>query len=122
MAIPLAFLGALARAGSAASRSLGRSIGGVRISKTSSGASNRLEQLRKQLEQVPEKATEYFKRKTPKDTGNARKRTRLENGDTIHANYAYAVRLNEGYSNQNKQGMSEPTKKYVKSLIRRIAR
>lgn len=58
---------------------------------------------------------------TPIDTGNARSKTRL-NGTEIHADYAYAVRLDNGWSKQFKgQGMTKPTlaelKKYVQKNV-----
>lgn len=58
---------------------------------------------------------------TPIDTGNARANTQL-NGTEIHANYAYALRLDRGWSRQFKgQGMSKPTiaelQKYVQKTI-----
>lgn len=60
---------------------------------------------------------------TPVDTGNARARTKLNNTE-IHADYAYAQRLDKGWSSQFKgQGMSKPTlaelQKYVQKTIRK---
>ena len=53
---------------------------------------------------------------TPIRSGNARRNTKL-NGNSIDANYAYAKRLDEGYSKQAPKGMTEPTLKYVKDYI-----
>jgi hypothetical protein len=58
-----------------------------------------------------------FKDFTPKLSGNAKNKTRLK-GDTIHANYPYAKRLDEGYSKQHGGvGMTEPTLKAIKEHI-----
>lgn len=70
------------------------------------------EQLTRQLEQLAPKSVKeagaYFKRITPKDTGNARNKTSTKK-NVIEANYGYAGRLDEGWSKQAPQGMSEPT-------------
>jgi hypothetical protein len=49
--------------------------------------------------------------------GNAKRKTRLK-GDTIHADYPYAKRLDEGYSKQNNGvGMTEPTLKAIQEYL-----
>jgi hypothetical protein len=51
--------------------------------------------------------------------GNAKKSTRLNN-ETIHADYAYAKRLDNGWSKQfGGQGMSKPALAAVAAYIRR---
>jgi len=55
---------------------------------------------------------------TPIDQGAARKNTKVS-GPVIHADYAYATRLNNGWSNQAKRGMAEPTIKAVQDYIKR---
>jgi hypothetical protein len=60
---------------------------------------------------------------TPKDTGNARNKTKLKNTE-IHADYPYAVRLDQGWSKQFQgQGMTKPTlaelQKYVKNNLKK---
>lgn len=51
--------------------------------------------------------------------GNAKKSTSLK-GETIHANYAYATRLDQGWSKQfGGQGMSKPAIAAVAAYIRR---
>lgn len=55
---------------------------------------------------------------TPKDTGNARRRTKLKN-DEIHADYAYALRLDQGWSKQfGGQGMTQPTLKEIQKYLK----
>ena len=78
------------------------------------------DKLTKQLEQLApssvKEAGAYFKRITPKDTGNARSKTKTRKL-TIEANYAYAGKLDEGYSRQAPQGMSEPTIAELEKII-----
>ena len=68
------------------------------------------------IDDIPEKAYEYFVAETPVRSGNARRNTRIRN-TTIDANYAYAGRLDEGWSKQSPDGMTEPTIKYIERLI-----
>ena len=49
--------------------------------------------------------------------GNAKRSTSLK-GDTIHADYAYATRLDKGWSTQAKQGMSQPAMAAVSAYIK----
>lgn len=78
--------------------------------------------------QASEEAYRYFVKTTPIapiNGGNARSRTVYnQNSKTITGDYAYAQRLDEGYSKQAPQGMSEPTiaffEKRVNELIRKI--
>lgn len=65
---------------------------------------------------VVAEAGDYFKRITPKDTGNARSRTSTKK-TVIEADYAYAGRLDEGYSRQAPQGMTEPTMKKMEKIV-----
>jgi hypothetical protein len=48
--------------------------------------------------------------------GNARRNTKLQNNN-IDANYPYAKRLEEGYSSQAPNGMTEPTIEEVRDYI-----
>ena len=65
---------------------------------------------------LPKEAYDYFVDSTPIRTGNARNKTRLR-GSTIDANYAYAERLDEGYSRQSPRGMTGPTEKFIEKRI-----
>lgn len=69
----------------------------------------------------PKLAYQHFVKITPKDTGNARKKTKLR-GDTIYANYPYAEVLDDGHSRQAPKGMTEPTREYVKRLAKKTIR
>ena len=53
----------------------------------------------------------YFKKITPKDTGNARRNTRTKTKEIL-ADYAYAGRLDEGWSKQAPNGMTDPAIEY----------
>lgn len=78
-----------------------------------------LESIRQQLEALPRETYDYFKSATPVRTGNARRRTRLS-GDTIRADYAYAVPLDRGHSSQAPRGMVEPTEKWLNQRVKQI--
>jgi hypothetical protein len=48
--------------------------------------------------------------------GNARRKTVLKNNE-VQANYPYAQRLNEGYSSQAPNGMTEPTVESIRDYV-----
>ena len=48
--------------------------------------------------------------------GNARRKTVLK-GNEIQANYPYAKRLEEGYSSQAPDGMTEPTIEEIRDYV-----
>lgn len=73
----------------------------------------------RQLDRVPLGAYRIFRSHTPIKSGNARRRTTLE-GTTISANYQYATRLDKGASNQAPDGMTKPTKAYLKKTLDKI--
>jgi hypothetical protein len=74
-----------------------------------------------QLRRVMPEAYRFWVQKTPRDEGNARKKTRLK-GQVIHAEYPYAEKLDEGYSKQAPDGMSEPTSDFITTKLRQIFR
>ena len=80
----------------------------------------RLEQLSKDLDQktLLNEGYKFFKAITPIDQGNARKSTSKQGTDSIHADYAYATRLNKGWSNQARDGMSKPTIEHIQKYIK----
>jgi len=80
---------------------------------------NNLKRAQQAVKKLPQEVYDYFKGITPIDTGNARRSTQLK-GKTIEANYAYAQRLDQGYSKQAPKGMTEPTKKFVDKRIKQI--
>jgi hypothetical protein len=79
-------------------------------------------QLRKQqraIERLPQQALDEFIKNTPVRSGAARQSTRLT-GDTIRADYAYAGRLDGGYSAQSPDGMTKPTEQFIQRRFRAI--
>jgi len=72
---------------------------------------------------LPKEAYDVFRDNTPIRSGNAYRNTRLR-GNVIDANYAYAQRLDDGYSKLKPDGMTGPTEKFlqkrINDLIRRI--
>lgn len=82
-----------------------------------------LNRKRSRIQRIAKEGYKYFKKITPIDSGNARRKTDYEDtnfGSRITANYPYAVRLDNGYSKQAKEGMSKPTVKFMKQLARKI--
>lgn len=88
--------------------------------KIDDGITNVLKGMQKELKKYPQDAENKFKSLTPIDTGNARRKTKLVNNDTIEANYPYAQRLDEGWSKQAPAGMTKPFEKWVRSKVRQI--
>lgn len=80
-----------------------------------------LKKVEKQFDRIAIAAYKHFKSITPKRTGNARRRTRLQ-GNTIKANYSYARQLDNGSSAQAPNGMSEPTIKWLRKNKRKFIR
>jgi len=70
---------------------------------------------------ITKKAFLEFRVRTPKRTGNARNKTRLQ-GNKIVANYPYATELDKGRSRQAPDGMSKPTTKLITQEIEKIFR
>ncbi len=83
----------------------------------------RIAQLEKALDPnvMAKEAYEYFRDITPVRTGNAQRRTRLS-GDEIRADYAYAQRLDDGWSRQAPRGMTEPTERFIQDYINKQAK
>lgn len=68
---------------------------------------------------VMKEATPYMVSKTPVRSGNARRNTRLKNETTILADYAYADRLDNGWSDQAPGGFTDPTIDQIDKIVRR---
>jgi hypothetical protein len=94
----------------------------VTIRKTYDGLTPSVNIIQKDLDRIAQKAYDYWVKKTPVDSGNARRQTKLENNKTINANYNYAVPLDQGWSKQARDGMSKPTGKYIEQLLRQTIR
>lgn len=81
----------------------------------------RIDTIKKDFERLPREAFDYFVSITPRDKGNARSKTRLR-GNTIVADYPYAVRLDEGWSKQAPDGMVKPTEEFIARRIDQISK
>lgn len=79
-----------------------------------------LKGMMKELKRYPQDAEDKFVSLTPIRSGNARRNTYLRNNDTISANYAYAQRLDEGWSRQAPDGMTKPFEKWVEQKTKQI--
>tara|TARA_R110002050_G_scaffold47419_2_gene110697 strand:+ start:786 stop:1082 length:297 start_codon:yes stop_codon:yes gene_type:complete len=79
-----------------------------------------VDELFKELSKMPTQAMKeaypFLKSKTPIQSGNARSNTRL-NGTKIKSDYAYAGRLDEGWSKQAPDGFTEPTLDELENII-----
>jgi hypothetical protein len=69
-------------------------------------------------DKVLKSAYKYFVASTPIRTGNARSHTTLS-GNTIEASYPYAQRLDDGYSKQSPEGMTNPTEQFIQDEVNR---
>jgi hypothetical protein len=81
-----------------------------------------IRRIQSQLDRLPAEAYNFFVKVTPKDTGNARRKTKLVSKRTIDANYPYASRLDRGWSKQAPQGMTQPTERFIKQRLSKIIR
>ena len=80
-----------------------------------------IEAIQRNLADLPQRATDYWRSITPKRTGYARSHTR-RSGDSIVADYNYAKQLDEGTSRQAPRGMSKPTEQYIAQTLKTIVR
>jgi len=78
-----------------------------------------LKRIKAKLKLLPQEAYKEFVKDTPIRSGRARRSTKL-NGNVINANYPYAKRLDEGYSDQSPDGMTTPTEAFVKKRVKQI--
>lgn len=70
-------------------------------------------------ERLPKETYDQWVSNTPRRTGNARRSTILS-GNTIKANYNYAVPLDDGRSRQAPRGMDHPTWEWFKRRVRQL--
>lgn len=81
------------------------------------GLSSKLKRVSDVKDTVMPQAYQYFRAITPKRSGNAKNRTRLNNNKDIEAAYNYASYLDEGSSRQAPKGMTEPTVTKLQKLV-----
>lgn len=77
----------------------------------------------KTMQQIPDQLVEdagkVFRDLTPIRTENARSKTKTVKNE-IRAEYLYAGRLDQGYSSQAPDGMSEPTIAYIQKRFKQL--
>lgn len=81
-----------------------------------------IKRIRRELRAYPAQALQEFRALTPVRSGNARRRTRLSGTSDILADYAYAERLDSGWSKQAPSGMTEPFERWVEKKTKTIFR
>ena len=83
----------------------------------------RIDQLQQALspDNLAKEAYEYFRDITPIRSGNAQRNTKLRSNE-IQADYAYAQRLDDGWSRQAPRGMTGPTEKFIRDYINKQAK
>jgi hypothetical protein len=73
------------------------------------------------LAALPAQGVKEFQALTPEDTGNARRRTQLQNKEIV-ADYPYAQRLDQNWSKQTRgQGIIAPFTRWWQAQLKRIA-
>jgi hypothetical protein len=88
--------------------------------KINDGITPMLKGMKKQLQAYPKDAEAKFISLTPIKTGNARSNTGLVGKNTISANYAYAQRLDQGWSGQAPTGMTRPFEAWKAAKVKQI--
>lgn len=91
------------------------------VRKTRDTMTGSLQKIQREFAALPREAYRVWLENTPKQSGNARRRTRLQ-GNQIRADYPYADKLDEGSSRQASDGMSQPTTEYLNRRINRIGK
>ena len=80
-----------------------------------------LVKIKQKLPQIVKQGLVEYKRLTPVRSGNARRKT-TATAKSIQANYAYAQRLDQGYSKQAPQGMTEPFEVWLEKHVDKIVK
>ena len=76
--------------------------------------------INKAIDISTEETYDFYKQKTPVKGGNARRNTKYKETSTkavITGDYAYAGRLDAGYSKQAPKGMNKPSLKELEKII-----
>lgn len=89
----------------------------MKFSLVRDGITPDIRQAQKDILEVAPEAYKIFRSHTPIRSGNARRRTTLDNKTTIRADYDYAMRLEQGYSNQAPDGMTKPTFDFIRRRL-----
>jgi hypothetical protein len=89
------------------------------VTLTVNNITSSLKSIQRKLYLLPNEAFAEFVKDTPIRSGNARRKTKLS-GNKIVADYAYAQKLDEGYSKQSPDGMTKPTEEFIKRRMKQI--
>jgi hypothetical protein len=89
--------------------------------KTTNNINRRLDKMKRDIANLPKEAHKVVLENTPIRSGNARRKT-VRKGESIVANYPYAVRLDEGWSKQSPDGMTKPTQEFIAKRLEQIAK
>jgi len=79
-----------------------------------------LKKQQQAIKKIPDEAYKVFVKETPVRSGNARRKTKLKGKKEIVADYAYAERLDQGWSKQSPEGMIKPTEDYIIDRFNKI--
>jgi hypothetical protein len=88
----------------------------MRIKFDTKGFDKVIDKTKKELDRLTVDAHKFFVAETPIRSGNARRNTGVV-GNKIIANYPYAQRLDEGWSNQSPDGMTNPTTEHIEQVL-----
>ena len=88
------------------------------ISVDVSAVKTQMQREQQALDHLAQDAYSFFVAHTPYRSGNARRRTRLDH-HTITGDYPYAERLDNGWSRQAPQGMTDPTEAWIAANYQR---
>lgn len=83
--------------------------------------SSDIKKLQARLKNLPKEALVKYVELTPIKSGNARRNTSLS-GNSIIANYPYAERLDNGWSEQAPNGMTKPMEKWLVDRLNQISK
>lgn len=87
--------------------------------KVTNNVNRHMSKIRRELPTIVREGHREFVRVTPKDTGNAKRKTDLIRNE-IQGNYPYSVKLQNGYSKQAPDGMRDDAIARMRTVIRKI--
>ena len=103
----------------------------IRMTVDLRGVTNLLADVATVTKDLTDDTYKFFVAQTPVRSGNARRNTNLASvkdsksglsKSTIEGDYAYAQRLDEGWSRQAPNGMTAPTERYIERRLDELVR
>ena len=103
----------------------------IRLTVDMKGVDNLFTDAATVTQNLSDDAYKFFVAQTPVRSGNARRNTSLASMKdsktglskaTIEGDYAYAQRLDEGWSKQAPNGMTAPTERYIERRLDELVR